>query len=226
MGDRIFNFSAGPATLPESVLKQAQTDIYDIFDSGIGILEHSHRGKVFDRITAETEAACREIANDPRRLRRLLDAGRRDEPVLHSCRRTCFPADRTADYFQTGKWANDSIKEAPLYGGCHICGSSKETNYSASRRPRRRPTPTTRCTCTSPRNNTIMGTEFHAEPDAAERGVPRVRRVEQHLQPADRRHQVRLDLRRCAEEPGPGGHHAGHRPQGPDRRARCVSCPT
>ena len=63
MSDRIFNFSAGPACLPEPVIRQAQQDIWDIYGSGIGIMEHSHRGKVFDRITYETEAACREVGN-------------------------------------------------------------------------------------------------------------------------------------------------------------------
>ena len=47
MTDRIYNFSAGPAVLPESVLKQAQQDIWNIADSGSGVLEHSHRGAVF-----------------------------------------------------------------------------------------------------------------------------------------------------------------------------------
>ena len=51
---RIFNFSAGPAVLPEEVIRQAQVDLWSIFDSGIGIMEHSHRGKAFDRVIDET----------------------------------------------------------------------------------------------------------------------------------------------------------------------------
>jgi phosphoserine aminotransferase len=60
---RIFNFSAGPAILPEEVLLQCQQDIWSIFDSGIGIMEHSHRGPVFDRVIDEAKADCRAIAN-------------------------------------------------------------------------------------------------------------------------------------------------------------------
>ena len=53
MTDRIHNFSAGPAVLPESVLRKSQEAIWNVAGSGIGIVEHSHRGKVFDRIIAE-----------------------------------------------------------------------------------------------------------------------------------------------------------------------------
>lgn len=165
MGNRIFNFSAGPATLPESVLKQAQTDIFDIMDSGIGILEHSHRGKVFDKITAETEADCRAIANigDDYAVT-WMQGGATSQCYFVPA--NFLAEDRTADYFQTGKWANDSIKEVPLYGKCHICGSSKDTNYNTI------PTGDAVKYSDNPvyvqftSNNTIMGTEFHAEPEA------------------------------------------------------------
>ena len=68
MPDRIHNFSAGPAVLPEPVLRKAQEAIWNVAGSGIGIIEHSHRGKVFDRIITEAEQACRDLA-DARRPR-------------------------------------------------------------------------------------------------------------------------------------------------------------
>ena len=165
MGDRIFNFSAGPATLPESVLKQAQQDVFDIHDSGIGILEHSHRGKVFDRITHETEADCRAVAGigDDYAVT-WMQGGATSQCYFVPA--NFLPQDRTADYFQTGKWANDSIKEVPHYGTCHICGSSKDTNYSYI------PTGDQVSYSDNPvyvqftSNNTIMGTEFQTEPEA------------------------------------------------------------
>lgn len=163
MGDRIFNFSAGPATLPESVLKQAQKDILDIMDSGIGILEHSHRGKVFDKITAETEADCRAVGNisDDYAVT-WVQGGATSQCYFVPA--NLLPQDRTADYFETGKWAEDSIREAPLYGSCHVCASSKADNYNHI--------PTGGAVKYSEKpvyvhftsNNTIMGTEFHAEP--------------------------------------------------------------
>ena len=63
--DRILNFSAGPATLPEPVLMKAREAIWNIDDSGIGICEHSHRGKVFDRVITEAVADCREVGGIP-----------------------------------------------------------------------------------------------------------------------------------------------------------------
>ncbi|USN98203.1 MAG: 3-phosphoserine/phosphohydroxythreonine transaminase [Phycisphaeraceae bacterium] len=163
MSERAFNFSAGPATLPESVLRQAQQDIWDLFGTGIGILEHSHRGKAFDRITAETEADCRKVGNIPDDYAvTWVQGGATTQCYFVPA--NFLPADRTADYFQTGKWANDSIKEVPLYGTCHICGSSKETNYDHI------PVGDEVKYSANPvyvhftANNTIMGTEFQAEP--------------------------------------------------------------
>src|SRR5262245_23210763 len=59
---RIHNFSAGPSAMPEEILMQARQDIWSLFGSGIGILEHSHRGKAFDRVLHETLAALRELS--------------------------------------------------------------------------------------------------------------------------------------------------------------------
>jgi|TARA_R110000782_G_scaffold20675_19_gene55901 phosphoserine aminotransferase len=169
MSERIFNFSAGPACLPESVLKQAQKDLYNIADSGIGILEHSHRGKVFDKITHETEALCRQVGGIPDDYSVFWMQG--------GATSQCYmvPANflgegQTADYFQTGKWANDSIKEVPLYGNCHICGSSKATNYD------RIPAGSDIKYSSNPvyvqftANNTIVGTEWSGEPQNTPEG--------------------------------------------------------
>lgn len=163
MSDRVFNFSAGPGVLPESVLHKAQEDLWDIDHSGIGILEHSHRGKVFDKITAETEADCRAIANIPDDYAVFwMQGGATSQCYFVPA--NLLPEGRTADYFQTGKWANDSIKEVPHYGNCHICGSSKATNYDHI------PTGAEVKYSDNPvyvhftSNNTIMGTEFQSEP--------------------------------------------------------------
>ena len=63
---RNLNFSAGPATLPEPVLQQAQSDLWNIAGSGIGICEHSHRGPVFEKVIAEAIADCRSVGDEPR----------------------------------------------------------------------------------------------------------------------------------------------------------------
>ena len=163
MGDRVYNFSAGPACLPESVLEQAKKDIWDIDNTGIGIMEHSHRDPTFDRVTHETEAVCREVGSIPEDYAIFWMQGGATSQCYMVPAYFLAP-DRTADYFQTGKWANDSIDEVHLYGGLHICGSSKENAYrhipkgdqvSFSENP-------VYVHVTS--NNTIMGTEFKELP--------------------------------------------------------------
>jgi len=163
MGDRVFNFSAGPATLPEPVLRQAQRDVFNIADSGIGIMEHSHRGKVFERITEETEALCREIGNIPDNYRVFWMQG--------GATSQCYmvPANflgegQTADYFDTGKWAGDSIREVPLYGNLHICGSSAATNHDRILGPADASYSPAPVYVQYTSNNTIVGTEWHDEP--------------------------------------------------------------
>lgn len=160
---RVYNFSAGPAALPEAVLRQAQRDVFNIADSGIGIMEHSHRGKVFDRITDETEALCREIGSVPGNYKIFW--------MMGGATSQCYmvPANflgegQTADYFNTGKWAGDSIREVPLYGNLHVCGSSEPTNHDRipARADIRYSDSPVYVQFTA--NNTIVGTEWHDEP--------------------------------------------------------------
>ena len=99
--DRVFNFSAGPATLPESVLKQAQEDSWNIFDSGIGIMEHSHRGAAFDRVMQEAIDDCRAIGNIGDEFEVLfLQGGASTQFGMIPM--SFLGKDQTADYADTG----------------------------------------------------------------------------------------------------------------------------
>jgi len=164
---RTYNFSAGPGVLPEPVLRQAQADLWDIFGTGIGILEHSHRGKAYDTVLEEAIADCRAVGSIPDDYEVMFVQG--------GATTQCFqvpmfflPEDRTADYFETGKWASDSIHEARRYGNVHICGSSRSSNFD------RIPTGDAVSHSENPvyvhytSNNTIMGTEFQIEPNVPE----------------------------------------------------------
>ncbi len=163
MSDRVYNFSAGPACLPESVLRQAQKDIWNIFDSGIGILEHSHRNKYFDRITHETEADCRAVGDIPDDMAIFwMQGGATSQCYMVPA--NFLPEGRTADYFQTGKWANDSINEVHHYGAVHICGSSKESNYNHIPKGDQVKYSQNPAYVQFTSNNTIMGTEFKENP--------------------------------------------------------------
>src|SRR5512136_594618 len=104
MTDRIYNFSAGPAVLPESVLKQAQKDIWNLAGSGIGVLEHSHRGKVFEKVLDQAERDCRDLAMIPDNYKVLfLQGGASQQFAMIPM--NLLPKDRTADYLVTGVWS-------------------------------------------------------------------------------------------------------------------------
>jgi len=163
MGERIFNFSPGPAILPEPVLEAAARDLWDIDDSGIGILEHSHRGAVFERVIGEAEADCRALAgiSDDYALLFLQGGASTQFYMLPA---NFLPADGTADYLLTGSWSKKAMKEARHYGSVHVACSSEDANFSyipAEGETRYSEAPAY-VHFTS--NNTIFGTQFRREP--------------------------------------------------------------
>ncbi|MBA3658645.1 MAG: 3-phosphoserine/phosphohydroxythreonine transaminase [Gemmatimonadales bacterium] len=172
MSDRIFNFSAGPAVLPEPVLRRAQDALWNVAGSGIGIMEHSHRGKVFDRIHDEAERACRDLAGIPDSYDVLFLQGGASLQ-FSMVPMNLLPAERTADYLVTGVWAQKAIKEAKLVGKTHVAATGESTHFD--RIPRgeeihwsERPAYAHLTT-----NNTIYGTQWRTEP-AVPAGVPLV----------------------------------------------------
>jgi phosphoserine aminotransferase len=163
VSDRIYNFSAGPATLPEPVLKQAQQDIWNIAGSGIGVLEHSHRGKVFDKVADEAEQACRELGGIADNYRVLfLQGGASLQFAMVPM--NLLPKGGTADYLVTGIWSQKAVKEAKIVGKVHEAASSADQNFSyipsqSAIRYSERPAYVHITT-----NNTIYGTQWQAEP--------------------------------------------------------------
>ena len=172
MTNRIHNFSAGPAALPESVLRKAQDAIWDVAGSGIGIMEHSHRGKVFDRIIAEAEQTCRELAGIPDNYRVLfLQGGASLQFAMIPM--NLLNSERTADYLLTGVWSQKAVKEAKPLGKVHIAATSEATNFDRIPKAseiRYSPNPTYIHVTT---NNTIYGTQWRTEPPVPN-GVPLV----------------------------------------------------
>lgn len=161
MSERVFNFSAGPAVLPEPVLQEAQAALWDIDGSGIGILEHSHRGKVFDKVIEEAEADCRSLAGIPDTYRVLfLQGGASTQFFMVPAN---FLADGgTADYINTGSWSKKAIAEAKRYGTAHVSATSEDENFSYIPSTVEASADPTYVHFTS--NNTIFGTQFRAEP--------------------------------------------------------------
>lgn len=170
MSERIYNFSAGPGTLPEEVLRQAQQDLWNIAGSGIGILEHSHRGKVVDRVFEECDADFRKVGNIPEDYKILFLTGGASQQAWQ-VPMNFLPQGQTADYLLTGFWAEKAFKTAQKLGTVHAASSSKDTNYSyiPSREQTKYSASPAYVHYTT--NNTIFGTEFHDLPTPPS-GVP------------------------------------------------------
>jgi phosphoserine aminotransferase len=170
--DRIFNFSAGPAALPEPVLRKAQEAIWNVAGSGIGIMEHSHRGKVFDRIIAEAEESCRRLGNIPDSYRVLFLQGGASLQFAMVPMNLLSP-DRTADYLVTGVWSQKAVKEAKPIGKVHIAATSEGTNFDRIPRPSEIRYSSNPVYVHLTTNNTIFGTQWRSEPPVPS-GVPLV----------------------------------------------------
>jgi phosphoserine aminotransferase len=167
MTNRIHNFSAGPAVLPEPVLRKAQEAIWNVAGSGIGIMEHSHRGKVFDRIVNEAEEACRSLGGIPDNYRVLFLQGGASLQFAMVPMNLLRP-ESTADYLVTGVWSQKAVKEAKPVAKVHIAATSEATNFDRIPKTseiRYSPRPTYVHVTT---NNTIFGTQWPAEPPVPE----------------------------------------------------------
>lgn len=161
---RVYNFSAGPSVLPESVLKRAQNEFLDYNGSGMSVAEMSHRGKVFDEIAKSCEALFREvmgISDDYYVLFLQGGASMQFEAVPLNLMQT-----GKADYIVSGNFASKAAKEAGKYGDVLVVASSKEANYTfvpkTTRADFRLDADYTHFTS----NNTIFGTRFNYLPDS------------------------------------------------------------
>jgi phosphoserine aminotransferase len=159
---RKLNFSSGPAVLPEPVLRKAQAALFDLDGSGIGILEHSHRGKEFGRVLERTEAGIREIAGlGSEHAVLFVTAGATHHFAMVP--QNFLGEDETADYCDTGVWSGKAIEEARRFGTVHVACSAAP-DYAA--------VPTQLTFSASPRyvhytsNETIYGTQWMAPPIA------------------------------------------------------------
>lgn len=167
---KTFNFSAGPGVLAESVVRQMQKDLWDIGGTGIGVCEHSHRGPVVDKIFDDTQALFRELAGIPDTYSILFMTGGASAQ-FHLVPMNFLPQGKTADYIDTGVWANKAVKEAKALGSVHLAGSSEDKNHSYI--PGKDALTFTKDAaylhyCS---NNTIYGTEWHRMPESPA-GVP------------------------------------------------------
>lgn len=164
MSDRLLNFSAGPAILPEPVLEKARADIWTFEESGIGILEHSHRGASFTKVIEEAEANCRELAGISDEYEVLFLQGGASTQFFMAPMNWLTP-DKSADYINTGAWSKKAMKEAKLFGGVHVAGSSEDEGFSYIPKAEKLQWSDNPAYVHFTSNNTISGTQFADIPD-------------------------------------------------------------
>jgi phosphoserine aminotransferase len=125
---RVFNFSPGPATLPEAVLRQAADEMLDWHGSGMSVMEMSHRGKEFIAIHAEAEALARELLGIPPNYKVLfMQGGAIGENAIVPM--NLIGRTGRADYVVTGDWSKKSAKEATKYGTVNIAASGEAGKF-------------------------------------------------------------------------------------------------
>ena len=125
---RVYNFSAGPAVLPEEVLQEAADEMLDYRGTGMSVMEMSHRSKAYDTIIKEAEADLRELMNIPDNYKVLfLQGGASQQFAMIPMN---LMKNRVADYIVTGQWAKKAYQEASLYGKANKIASSEDKTFS------------------------------------------------------------------------------------------------
>jgi phosphoserine aminotransferase len=175
---RVFNFSAGPAALPEPVLRRAAEEMLDWHGSGMSVMEMSHRGKEFIAIAAKAQADLRELLAVPADYKVLfLQGGAIAENAIVPM--NLLRGKSSIDFVDTGEWSKKTIKEARKYAKANIVASAAETGYD--RVPAREgwkldPDAAYVHICS---NETIGGVEYHFTPDVG--AVPLVADMSSHI---------------------------------------------
>jgi phosphoserine aminotransferase len=125
---RVFNFSAGPAILPEEVLKEAAEEMLDYNGTGMSVMEMSHRSKTVERIIGEAEEDLRELMHIPPNYKILfLQGGASQQFAMVPMN---LMKNKAADYINTGQWAKKAIAEAKNFGMVNIIASSEDKTFS------------------------------------------------------------------------------------------------
>ncbi|MBB1076429.1 3-phosphoserine/phosphohydroxythreonine transaminase [Rhodoferax sp. 4810] len=161
--NRPFNFSAGPAVMPEEVLAEAAAEMLDWHGSGMGVMEMSHRGKEFGQIATEAEADLRELLAVPQNFKLLfMQGGGLAENAIVPLN---LSRGETADFVVTGSWSQKSAQEAARYCTAHEAANTKTSGFTtladpASWQLSKQPAYVHICS-----NETINGVEYQTLPD-------------------------------------------------------------
>ena len=160
---RVYNFSAGPAVLPEEVLKEAAAEMLDYKGTGMSVMEMSHRSKAYQAIIDEAEADLRDLMNIPDNYKVLfLQGGASQQFAMIPMN---LMKNGVADYIITGQWAKKAWQEAKLYGKANAIASSEDATYSYIPDCSDLPISENADYVYICENNTIYGTKFHQLPN-------------------------------------------------------------
>ena len=165
--NRVYNFSAGPSMLPMQVLENAQKDLICYGDSGMSVMEMSHRSPEYDKIIKDAEALLREIMSIPDNYKVLFLQGGASTQFA-AVPLNLMNKNKKADYILSGQFSTKAYKEAQKYGDVKAVASSKDVNFSeipATTRDSFRPDADYVHICF---NNTIYGTKFSYIPDTGD----------------------------------------------------------
>ena len=160
---RVYNFSAGPAVLPEEVLREVQQEMLDYRGSGQSVMEMSHRSRVFDEIIKEAEADLRELMAIPENYKVLFLQG--GASLQFAMIPMNLMKNRVADYIVTGQWAKKAWQEAQKYGKAVKIASSEDQTFSYIPDCSDLPIDDDADYVYICQNNTIYGTAFKKLPD-------------------------------------------------------------
>ncbi len=175
---RVFNFSAGPAVLPEPVLRQAAAEMLDWQGSGMSVMEMSHRGKEFIDIHARAEADLRELMAIPKNYKVLFLQGGASAQFAVVPMNLLRGKDR-ADYVNTGQWSKKAIADAKKYCKVNVAASSEADNYTRAPKQSEWKLDPDAAYVHITTNETIGGVEFHWVPDTGQ--VPLVADMSSHI---------------------------------------------
>ncbi len=160
---RVYNFSAGPAVLPEEVLREAAEEMLDYKGTGMSVMEMSHRSKAFETIIQEAEADLRELMNIPENYKVLFLQG--GAHLQFSMIPQNLMKNGVADYIITGQWAKKAFKEAQKYGKAVAVASSEDKTFSYIPDCSDLPIDEDADYVYICENNTIYGTKYKALPN-------------------------------------------------------------
>lgn len=160
---RVFNFSAGPAMLPESVLQEAAREMLDYRGTGMSVMEMSHRSKTYQAIIDAAEADLRDLMQIPQNYKVLfLQGGASQQFAMIPMN---LMKNGVADYIVTGQWAKKACQEAKKYGTVNVIASSEDKNFSYIPDCRDLPVTPNADYVYICENNTIYGTKFKELPN-------------------------------------------------------------